>query len=178
MNSSGTKLPKSKMLLQILAVIIGCATLTACCDQSVVNAVICGAIGIPFSGIFPTARKPVAKAIGRNSKGFRPRPATGQATVPEIAPFFGNLSTVPLPADPTAAILAGLVRQSDCSLTLMQASYTASAQGNPTITVLPATPHYEKVLAANAFLTTTPDQFPNGCVDPSLGTTSNIFSLV
>jgi Bacterial Ig-like domain (group 3)/FG-GAP-like repeat len=178
MNSSGTKLPKSKMLLQILAVIIGCATLTACCDQSVVNAVICGAIGIPFSGIFPTARKPVAKAIGRNSKGFRPRPATGQATVPEIAPFFGNLSTVPLPADPTAAILAGLVRQSDCSLTLMQASYTASAQGNPTITVLPATPHYEKVLAANAFLTTTPDQFPNGCVDPSLGTTSNIFQFL
>jgi hypothetical protein len=75
-------------------------------------------------------------------------------------------------------IVAGLQRQSDCSLSLIQASYVFNAQGTPTLTVLPPTPHYEKVLAANAFLTTTPEQFPNGCVDPTLGRTSNIWQFL
>src|ERR1700722_3724086 len=75
-------------------------------------------------------------------------------------------------------IVAGLQRQSDCSLSLIQASYVFKAQGTPTLTVLPPTPHYEKVLAANAFLTKTPEQFTNGCVDPALGTTSNIWQFL
>ena len=178
MKSSGTKLPKSKMLLQIVAVIITCVSLSACCTFSLTTMKLCDFLGIPPSGRLGGTAVPRATAVRRNSKGFRPRAATGQATVPEIAPFFGNLSTIALPADPTAAILAGLQRQSDCSLMLMQASYTVDAQGSPTLTVLPSTPHYEKVLAANAFLKTTPDQFPNGCVDPTLGTTSNVWQFL
>jgi Bacterial Ig-like domain (group 3)/FG-GAP-like repeat len=181
MKSSGTKLSKGRMLCQVLAVICACVALSACCDSSIMNRKLCDFIGIPPSGQSGGA-VPRATAIGRNSKGFRPRLAGAQPavppTVPSIAPFFGNLSTVPLPADPTASILAGLQRQSDCSLTLMQASYALNGQGTPVLTVLPSTPHYEKVLAANAFLTTTPGQFPNGCVDPTLGTTSNIWQFL
>ena len=175
MKSSGTKSSKTKILSQVVAVICACVALSACCRKS---PGFCNFLGIPPSGIFAAKPVRVARGIGRNSEGFRPRPATGQPTVPEIAPFFGNLSTVPLPSDPTATILAGLQRQSDCSLTLMQASYTLNAQGSPTLALLPSMPHYEKVLAANAFLTTTPDQFPNGCVDPTLGTTSNIWQFL
>ena len=176
MKSPEMKLSKGRMLSQVLAVICACVSLSACCDKGLLEMKVCDFIGIPKS----TAR-PVARAMRRNSTGFRPRAAAQPAvppTVPSIAPFFGNLSTVPLPADPTAAILAGLERQSDCSLTLMQASYTVNGQGTPVLTVLPSTPHYEKVLAANAFLTTTSDQFPNGCVDPTLGTTSNIWQFL
>jgi Bacterial Ig-like domain (group 3)/FG-GAP-like repeat len=175
MKSSGMKLSKSEMLLQIVAVLCACAALSACCR---IQPRICMILGIPPKGIFAARPVPLARAMGRNSEGFRPRPATGQATVPEIAPFFGNLSTVALPTDPTATILAGLQRQSDCSLTLMQASYDINPQGVLTLTVLPSTPHYEKVLAANAFLTTTADPFPNGCVDPTVGTTSNIWQFL
>src|SRR3984957_20611949 len=177
MKSSGMKLSKGRMFSQVLAVICACVSLSACCDKSVVNATICAVIGLPLSADDARPAR-VAKAIRRNSKGFQRRAATGQPTVPEIAPFFGNLSTVPLPSDPNAAIVAGLQRQADCSLSLMQASYAVNGQGTPVLTVLPLTPHYEKVLAANAFLTTTPDQFPNVCVDPTLGTTSNIWQFL
>lgn len=72
------------------------------------------------------------------------------------------------------ALIGGLQRQADCSLTYFDFSYAA----NPaTVTVTPNSqiPHYEKTLHDEAFLSTTPDQFPAGCMDPNRGITSRPF---
>ncbi|HEY0702064.1 MAG TPA: VCBS repeat-containing protein, partial [Candidatus Acidoferrales bacterium] len=181
MKASGKRLSKGGMFFQVLAVVLGCAALSACCNKSLSAAKFCVFIGINDpSHPFFARPVPLAKATGRNAAGFRPRPATGQPAVPELAPFFGNLSTVALPplATQQGMVLSGLQRQSDCSLSLIQAAYSLNGQGVPVLTPLAPTPHYEKVLATNAFLNTTPDRFPNGCVDPTLGTTSNIWQFL
>ena len=98
-----------------------------------------------------------------------------------------NLSESPLaplrlatsaPVDPSAAaapaLIGGLQRQADCSLTYFYFSYASSST---TVTVTPnsQTPHYEETLHDNASLTTTLDLFPAGCADSSRGTTSRPF---
>lgn len=73
-----------------------------------------------------------------------------------------------------AAIIGGLQRQADCSLTYFDFSYTAGATA---VTVTPNSQisHYEKILHDSANLSTVPDQFPEGCVDSSRGVTSRPF---
>ena len=98
-----------------------------------------------------------------------------------------NLSESPLaplrlatsaPVDPSAAaapaLIGGLQRQADCSLTYFDFSYASSST---TVTVTPNSqiPHYEKTLHDNASLSTTPDLFSTGCADSSRGATSRPF---
>ncbi len=94
------------------------------------------------------------------------QPAAG-APQPDIAPFFGNLSVVPVPTNNFVL----LRRESDCSLTLLNYTIVISGQGT-SVVLNSQTPHYEKTIHANAFLTTTPNVFPKGCVDSIIGTTS------
>jgi hypothetical protein len=86
--------------------------------------------------------------------------------------------TTAAPADPSAAalpaLIVGLQRQTDCSLTYFDFSYGANSTA---VTVTPNTqvPHYEKTLHDNALLGTTPDLFSEGCVDANKGTASRPF---
>ncbi len=69
-------------------------------------------------------------------------------------------------------------RQANCSLT--NADYQISFNSSQTGFVITPTDFlssYEKTLHANAFLTTTPDVFPNGCIDNQLGVESSPLSI-
>jgi len=72
------------------------------------------------------------------------------------------------------ALIGGLQRQADCSLTYFDFSY---APGSATLSVTPNAqiPHYEKTLHDSASLNTTSDKFLAGCVDPNQGITSRPF---
>ena len=99
------------------------------------------------------------------------RPAVTPAVTPQpsLAPFFGNLSVV---SSPTTGLF--LQRQSNCSLTFTD--YSENVVGNMIdVTMSTMTPGYEKVIHDSAFLTTTPDVFPNGCVDVNQGVASQIY---
>jgi hypothetical protein len=82
------------------------------------------------------------------------------------------------PTDPSAAALpamiVGLQRQADCSLTYFDFSYVANSTA-ATVTSNSQVPHYEKTLHDNALLGTTPDLFSEGCVDANKGTASRPF---
>ena len=69
------------------------------------------------------------------------------------------------------ALVGGLQRQADCSLTYFDFSY-ASDSASVTVTPNAQIPHYEKTLHDNAFLRTTPDQFLAGCMYANQGITS------
>ena len=108
----------------------------------------------------------------------RPFAGSSTPTNTEIAPFFGNLTVVTQP--PTAPIDSYNVlwRQPNCSLT--NANYQISFNASQTGFVITPTQFlsgYEKTLHANAFLTSTPDLFPNGCVDNSLGVESILLAV-
>ncbi|HEY0701505.1 MAG TPA: Ig-like domain repeat protein, partial [Candidatus Acidoferrales bacterium] len=64
-----------------------------------------------------------------------------------------------------------LVRQPDCSLTYLDVAFTVAGQSFST-SLKAQVPNYERTIHNNAYLTTTPDQFPKGCVDSTLGTSS------
>ncbi len=72
------------------------------------------------------------------------------------------------------ALVGGLQRQADCSLTYFDFSYSSNST---TVTATPNSqiPHYEKTLHDEAFLSTTPDQFSAGCIDANQGITSRPF---
>jgi Bacterial Ig-like domain (group 3)/FG-GAP-like repeat/FG-GAP repeat len=104
-------------------------------------------------------RRPSSRSFGSSNAG----------TALNVAPFFGNLSVVPALAGESVS----LYRQTDCSLTYSSFTYTQS----PTLltaTVDQQIPQYEKTIHNNAFLTTTPDLFPNGCADANQGITSQL----
>jgi hypothetical protein len=65
-----------------------------------------------------------------------------------------------------------MVRETNCSLTAFNASYTLSAS-NPAYNYLSRTFNYEQLIHAAAGLTTTGDQFAGGCKDPGIGTAAN-----
>jgi hypothetical protein len=98
-----------------------------------------------------------------------PVPSSGTA-LPQLTPVLANLNGLSLPP----ALVGGLQRQADCSLTYFDFSYASSPT---TVTVTPNSQiaHYEKTLHDDASLTTTPDQFATGCVDPHQGITSRPF---
>jgi len=89
------------------------------------------------------------------------------------SPGVGSQSTNSVPP----ALVGGLQRQADCSLTYFDFSY-ASDSTTATATPNSQLPHYEKTLHDEAFLSTTPDQFPGGCVDSNQGITSRPFLLL
>jgi hypothetical protein len=106
----------------------------------------------------------------RNRNIWLRRSASSSTTLPQAAPFFGNLSSVSVPNGQALA----LQRQSDCSLTLVDFMYTLSP---PSLTAMfdSQVGHYEKVIHNNAFLETAPDLFPGGCVDPTAGISARPF---
>jgi Bacterial Ig-like domain (group 3)/FG-GAP-like repeat len=69
----------------------------------------------------------------------------------------------PAPSGPNPPYVAVAVRQDDCSLTRFILDPTFAIQ--PAFTI----PNYQDELHKNAGLTTTPDQFKNGCTDPTTG---------
>ena len=77
------------------------------------------------------------------------------------ASFLGNFTAISAPP----AGFFGLVRLSDCSLDLI----TIDSSNATTASDIP---HYEDVLHRLASLTTTPNLFPNGCVDKDTGISS------
>ncbi len=81
------------------------------------------------------------------------------------ADFFGNFTTI---TTSSGAALA-LGRESDCTLTLATGNYTITGSTlHYTETAL--APDYERVLHAEAQLTTTPDVFSSGCaIEPPAG---------
>lgn len=71
-------------------------------------------------------------------------------------------------------IIGGLQRQTDCSLTYFDFSYASSSTAlsvTPNVTI----PHYEQTLHTDALLSTTPDNFPSGCLDSNRGIASRPF---
>lgn len=90
--------------------------------------------------------------------------ASDPASVPTLAPFFGNLTVVP--AAPNNGVT--LQRQANCSLLYSNFQYSASTT-QVSATIDSQTPAYEKILHNNAFLTSTADVFAKGCVDQTLG---------
>ena len=99
--------------------------------------------------------------------------ATTQTTSspqPPLASFLGNTTVI---ASPSGTAL-GLVRQSNCSLTMLWATYTFNLT-LPTVAYdIPSpTTNYNQVLHNEAGLTTTGGIWPKGCVDSNLGVTSS-----
>jgi len=88
---------------------------------------------------------------------LHPRSSATAATQP-IAPFFGNYTTI----SDTYPEEFALIREADCSLSRNVGTYNYSLT-NPGYTFTGKTPHYERVLHAQAQLTTTADIYPNGC---------------
>jgi hypothetical protein len=131
---------------------------------------------VPFN---PQEKSEPAKTLPSLSKHRRLAPglaahlfpnasvAADPAPVPTLAPFFGNLTVVA--AAPNNGVT--LQRQANCSLLYSNFQYSASTT-EVTATIDSQTPAYEKILHDNAFLTTTPYLFPNGCVDHTLGVLS------
>ena len=105
-----------------------------------------------------------ASAHRRSAAQWALASQTAPAAAPTLFPFLGNLTTLNA-ARPQAVALK---RQADCSLLFAAFDYTL----NPTtadFTINTAVTNYEKTLHDNAFLTTTPDVFSNGCVDSNVG---------
>jgi hypothetical protein len=80
------------------------------------------------------------------------------------APFVGNSTFI---TNPDGNVIA-LQRQSNCSLSLFDGSYVnASSTAMATLQLNLTTANFEQTLHSRAQLTTTPDVFANGCVDPT-----------
>jgi len=88
---------------------------------------------------------------------------------PVSAPFVGNSTFV---TNPNGNLMA-LQRQSNCSLSLFDGTYTfATSTMTPTLQFTQTTVNFEQTLHAEAQLTTSADLFPNGCADPTSGFSS------
>jgi len=133
----------------------------------VLAASLAGIVAMPANYARPSkfhsrSEQMVARAFLRHRNALRAALAgeANPASLITMAPFVGNLTAVQVPAADAVA----LQRQADCSLTLSNYSYNGfSSTLNAQIT------GYEKTLHTNSGLTTTPDQFPNGCVDSTVG---------
>ena len=97
--------------------------------------------------------------------------ATGQPTPqPPLAPFLGNTTVIASPS----GTAVGFVRQSNCSLTMLSATYTFNLSLPDVAYSIPSqTTNYNQVLHNEAGLTTTGGVWPGGCVDSNLGVASS-----
>lgn len=86
-----------------------------------------------------------------------------------VASFAGNFTGI----TPPSGSYFAMVRMPDCSLGLVAAN--ASNNGTSgTVTGTSVISNYERTLHQLAGLTTTPDVYPKGCVDPKLGISTRI----
>lgn len=104
-------------------------------------------------------------AHSTRNRSVKPMITGTDGTQTGTADFFGNFTTITTAAG--AALALG--RESDCTLTLATGNYTYTGSTiNYSETTL--TPDYERVLHAEAQLTTTPDVFSSGCaIQPAAG---------
>ena len=111
----------------------------------------------------------MGKSRHHGSMAVRAAGVAASTAPPTLAPFLGNLGAV------AASLGNGVIleRQADCSLLYSNFAFSLSTSA-VTATVDSETPHYEKIMRENAFLTTPAGTFPNGCADQTLGTTSRI----
>ncbi len=86
---------------------------------------------------------------------------------PPLAPFLGNNTVISSPS----GSLVGLMRQSNCSLTMGYGTYTLNF---PSVNydIPSTTANYDRILHNEAGLTTTGGVWPEGCVDSNLGIAS------
>jgi hypothetical protein len=105
----------------------------------------------------------------RANIALRPSTVPEVSAPPTLAPFLGNLGAVP--ASPGNGLT--LQRQADCSLLFSNFAFSIETSA-VSATIDSQTPHYEKIMRDNAFLTTPAGTFPNGCADQTAGTTSRI----
>jgi hypothetical protein len=91
----------------------------------------------------------------------------------QAAQFFGNLTA--LNATPGNAFM--MARQTNCSLTAFNTGYTLSSN-SATYNAASTTPNFEQQIHAAAGLTTTADQFQNGCASSGVGVVSNTLIYV
>ncbi len=140
-----------------------------------------GSVSVPFDPSADSSaadpRSPVAAAIAhraaqphsahKRAASAQLIPATGPTVTSSVAPFLGNLSLIQ-----SANQFVTLQRQADCSLTYGSYAVSGAAPGPFTVTSHSQVASYEKTIHANAFLTTTPDVFPNGCTGSNAGLTS------
>jgi hypothetical protein len=94
---------------------------------------------------------------------MRAQNAAASTASPASAYFLGNLTAITAPSGEMIA----LQRQSNCSLSLYNGTYTFSL--NPTIQIMGTTANYEQVLHSSAALTTKADVFAHGCAEATLG---------
>ncbi len=89
------------------------------------------------------------------------------STQAPMANFMGNNTSINSPSGTALA----LSRQSNCSVELLYGTYSLSLT-SPGYTITNTAANYEQVLHNAANLTTTADQFSNGCADPTQGLTT------
>jgi hypothetical protein len=94
--------------------------------------------------------------------------AATSSSPPPLAPFLGNTTVIASPS----GTLVGLMRQSNCTLTMGWASYSLSQLPSVTYNIPTPTVNYNQVLHNEAGLTTTGGVWPEGCVDSNLGVAS------
>jgi predicted secreted protein len=177
MKSPANMRAKLKIVLHIFLVVAGWSTLAACDgvvytdDPGLTRFLM--VIGIPVSPTEPDSQRVHPHAATH----FRPFGTFSTLKNPEIAPFFGNLSAVTLAPTAAANDAFVLARQDDCSLTFLEFGIALNgSQTSLVVTPDAQIPHYEKTMQSNAFLTTTPDVFPKGCVDSPVGNTSRLLA--
>jgi hypothetical protein len=110
--------------------------------------------------------------MARRMHGITPKSSTQLSSVPQLE-FTGNVTTL-VPAfgsTPQNINGVGLMRQPDCSLTQYFLGTFNAAMSS--FAVAGTTPGYQNTLHALAGLKTTPNQFPHGCQDSTLGITSH-----
>jgi hypothetical protein len=140
----------------------------------------CGSDGTPSKKIL--RRSPFGESANEVANGaphipvrhraniaLRPSAVPEVSAPPTLAPFLGNLGAVP--ASPGNGLT--LQRQADCSLLFSNFAFSIETSA-VSATIDSQTPHYEKIMRDNAFLTAPAGAFPNGCADQTAGTTSRI----
>ena len=154
-------------LLFLLVLVLAELGLGGCsewCFKEPVNALVCGVL----SGTGSRSSMGKVHSLNKHFAAInRPFPeGTVNPTSPSLAPFFGNSVVSSATADNVA-----LQRQPNCSLTYADVGFSATSSAI-SLDLNSQIPAYEKILHNAASLSTTPDVFPNGCVDNSLGSTS------
>jgi hypothetical protein len=118
----------------------------------------------------PQWRDPSFTAMVRRLLKLFTGSATTSSSQPPLAPFLGNTTVIASPS----GTLVGLMRQSNCTLTMGWASYSLSQLPSISYNIPTPTANYDQVLHNEAGLTTTGGVWPNGCVDSNLGVASGM----
>ena len=118
----------------------------------------------------PQWRDPSFNAMVRRLLKLFTGSAATSSSQPPLAPFLGNTTVIASPS----GTLVGLMRQSNCTLTMGWASYSLSQLPSISYDIPTPTANYNQVLHNEAGLTTTGGVWPNGCVDSDLGVASGM----